>query len=62
MATLSPPSSTSFWISATALRGTITPGMPSDAVRRRDLDPGEAVAVGRDRAQHVEPPASIVWR
>ena len=38
--------------STTVLRGTITPGMSLAPVGQRQLDLGEAMAVGRDRAQH----------
>ena len=42
----------SFCTSATALRGTITPGMPTAPFGAGDFDARQPMAVGRDRAQH----------
>ena len=45
-------SSTSFCISPTVFRGTITPAIVSAPAGRVELRLGEAVAVGRHRAEH----------
>ena len=55
MPTGSSPSSTSFWISATALRGTITPGMPSAPA-------GAAMSTRASRWPSVATARSIVRR
>src|SRR5919112_913803 len=51
----SDPSSTSLTISATALRGMITPGMPSEPLGAGIFTRGEPLAVGGHRAHHGGP-------